>query len=716
MNKGNWSSSFEKSTARKISFGWLPSFAILGLLSQAASPGYAQSNVRFHDIANSEAAGLSYSRTPSVHAARWEQILAGGVLALPELINTPHKWRGSPGVAILDYDNDGDQDLYVTNGPGSNNSLFSNQLAETGVLTFIDLAAAAGVGAPDQDSSGVCYGDTDNDGDEDLFVLSTFGTNRFFENNGSGSFTDMSASSGLGEESMTSMSCSFGDVNSDGLLDVVVANSYLDFNSLLGIAGEPFALNLPNHLFLNTGGNTFADASEVSGIRDLHGFPPTFDAHATLTWAIAMVDYDADGDVDIVHADDQAGIPRAEHGGVNRGFIRVLRNDGSGRFADVTMEINMGHVGDWMGLSFGDVNSDGIIDIFGSNLGDWTSTTSTPLDPVYGNFQVYQLGNNTSRWFLGSREGVFSDPGVGGLVATPFGWGTTMADYDNDADVDIIYHGGMALGPAVNADNMGVVLSNDGSGAFVWDSAALAESTDHQRRNVHGVASGDLDDDGFVDVVSVSNFDIQDSIPIVPFNVEWGAPFDGLVGYQATFVPTEVLGLWVHSGSEDNVNGSVSVEINNADSGNGWVKVKLVGAAGLLPAGVVNRDGIGAVVRVRTMAGASATRPVLGGSSFASQDGLELAFGLGSAEKSWVDVLWPGGGRNRLYDVQDGERILFPEIPCSFADEWDHAGEYLRCVRGALDGLEDAGVLDHNLKRRFFASALRAFAAKRRGE
>ncbi|MEM7354110.1 MAG: CRTAC1 family protein, partial [Acidobacteriota bacterium] len=560
------------------------------------------------------------------------------------------------------------------------------------------------------DSSGVCFGDIDNDGDHDLFVLSNFGPNRLFESNGDGTFTDISFVSGLGGDDYTSVSCSFGDVNGDGLLDVVVANAIEDMSNLLGIAPiDPFLFNQYNQLFLGGPGNVFVDVSETSGVTDLRGFPPGFEGSPAVTWAIAMVDYDLDGDVDIVHADDQAGVPRASVGGVDRGFIHILENDGTGHFTDVTVERGMNKVGEWMGLAFGDLNEDGHFDIFGTNVGDWATTTASPLDPVYGALGVYNLGDSTSRWFLGSEDGSFSDPGVGGLAGTPFGWGASMADYDNDADTDIIYHGGMAFGPVVHSDNIGVMLLNDGAANFTYDAEALSESVDHQRRTVHGMAVGDLDDDGFTDVVSVSNFDKQASIPITQYNTEWDSPFDGLVGYQATFGPTEEPFVWAFNGYEDNDDGSLAVEISTGDNGNRWAKVELLGTVGLTIGGAVNRDGIGAVVGFRTSHGRSTLRPVTGGSSYASQDSLELVFGLGKARRGRIDVLWPGGVRNRLYGVKKRERIRFPEIPCSIDRDWGSFAQYAVCVGSSLADLRNAGYLSRQEKLRFFASAVVAY-------
>jgi len=313
-------------------------------------------------------------------------------------------------VAILDYDGDGDLDIYVTNGPGAANSLYSNQLEETGQLTFVDVAEAAGVAATDQDSNGVSYGDIDNDGDHDLLVLGAGEANRLFENLGDGTFVDITAASGMGEDNRYSSSASMGDVNGDGWLDIVVANSF-DWDNQIPINSEPFALNDHNQLFLNRGNNTFVDVSATSGIENLTGFGEGVpDGGATITWAIAMVDYDLDGDLDIIHADDQAAIPIGELGGVDRGLLHVLQNDGTGNFTDVTASVNLNVPGGWMGLSFADFNADGNMDILGSNFGEISS------NPVI-TFPA------SSRWFLGQDDGTFTDPGVGSLVATGFGWG-----------------------------------------------------------------------------------------------------------------------------------------------------------------------------------------------------------------------------------------------------------------------------------------------------
>ena len=648
---------------------------------------------------------LGYERQPSSSIAIFDAAAAAGLLLPPDWGFLPMKPHGAPGVVIFDYDGDGDEDFYVTNGPGVASSLFQNQLAQSGQATFLDVAWQAGVDALADDSSGVCAGDTDNDGDPDLLVVSPFGPHRLFVNQGDGTFADATSTAGLGGSTSSSVGCSFGDVDNDGLIDLAVANTTVDMSNGLGLV-VPFDFNQHNELFLNIGGNEFIDVSATSGIWDTTGFQPAgFEGSPTLTWALALVDVDRDGDVDLVQADDQAGVPFLRDGGVDRGLIHVFLNDGSGFFTDQTGISTPPSPGAWMGLSFGDVDGDGHLDLFGSNLGDYATTTITSLDPQWGDFAIYFLGDLSSRWYLGGAGGSFSDPGLGSLTATPFGWGTSMADYDNDADTDILFHGGLNFGP-VGQGSPAALLENDGSGIFNRDAVAFASSTDHEERTVQGVAMGDLDGNGFADVVSVSNFDIPAAFQTT-YNHHWGSAFDG-GRYAQIFAPTGDLsgaGVWADIPIEK---GTLSVELNSGN-GNGWAKVRTLGTVGITTGGTVNRDGIGAVVEFTTAAGHSVLRPVIAGASYASQDSLEGTFGMGTETWGRVEITWPGGTRNVLYGVRPGEEILFPEIPCSLDDNWSSPGKYFVCVQKALHQLKKAKVLTPAQKIRFFKSALIGF-------
>ena len=690
-------------------------FLVVGLIliipiALQAKPLQTQSpnqHITFTDIAANDDAGITYRRQRSAS----DQIFTNlkGIPGEPtygfsEVLLTPIHSRGVPGVAIFDFDNDGDEDIYVTNGPNTNNSLYANQWMEIGTVTFIDVAVSAGVGVADQDSTGICYGDIDNDGDKDLFVLGNSQPNRLFENQGDGTFIDISINSGVNVALDASNACSMGDINNDGLLDIVVANAF-DMSAQFAIFVEPFALNEPNQLLLNQGDNIFTDVTATSGLLNVYlpddapiSAPP--DA-STISWAIAMVDYDGDGDIDIMHADDQGVFENTLQNGIDRGFLQLFQNDGTGHFTNVTAQSRLDRDGGWMGLSYGDYNRDGLLDFFGSNFGNHAEALFSPEL----NFEVEQ---SDSRWFLQNPDGTFSDYSDIALIHTPFGWGTSSVDYDNDSDTDIIFHGALDLGPLVIAST-GAILNNDGTGNFSRDQVALANSTNHIRRNVHGMATGDLNNDGFVDIVSVSNFDMP-----APFPLEPSPPLGGEWDIDAFFLPTFNLEdpeafLWSWNGF-DLPDGTLSVEINNAENQNNWVQVKLVGTIGLTSLGTVNRDGIGALVSFRPKNSLLADmRPILGGSSYASQDSLTVTFGLGNKNKGTIDILWPGGVRNRLYNIKKGERIVFPEIACSYDGNWASKREYRRCINNALDELVTAGILTKNQKGRFRKSALRAF-------
>lgn len=662
---------------------------VSGAQSVAAAPG-----VTFQDIAAGGGAGIGYSRTPSARLSLLEAIQEDGLLDIRnEYPNLPYKTYGAPGVAVLDYDNDGDVDLYVTNGPGTPNSLFKNLLEETGTLEFQDVGQAAGAGLSDQDSYGVCFGDVENDGDLDLYVVG-FRGNRLLENKGDGSFQDITAASGAGGQNTTSTSCSMGDVNADGLLDILVANTFDDFSN------QAFRGNYTkfqhNQLLVNQGNTTFADRSDSSGIKTLVGVP----AGAALpSWAASLIDIDLDGDLDAVVTTDQHGIyPETP------GHVRIFKNDGTGHFTDSTVGAQMNRQGEWRSLAFGDLDCNGHLDIFSSNIGNYI------FNPGY-----FAPGFWASRWFLGQSNGTFTDPGVGALVTLPTGWGAAISDYDNDGDSDIIYHGGWEFSVLWDESNPGILLNNQGcSASFTWDRAALAGSTDHLRRNVEGLATGDFNNDGFVDIVTVSSFNVTPETPYEPLpSVPLGSPFDEVAMMAFIARPQNQFQFWAWNEGYSRTQGTVSLEVNSGNS-NRWAAFDLVGTRGLVDnqvsSGRVNRDGIGAVVRFTPEGGPTTLNPVVGGSSYASQNSLRVQVGLGEATRGTVEVLWPGGVKNRLYDVAASETLVLPEIPCSFDSDLSRK-DYEKCVKESLKDLRHphVGLLTHQQADRLEQSALRAY-------
>jgi len=672
--------------------------AALAALAVLTAPAASASGVHFTDATSAFPEIAAFHRTPSATLDDAHAFEALGTVFLQDFIGPfPIKPHGAPGVALLDYDGDGDLDIYATNGPGGANALFSNQLAETGTLGFVDVAVAAGVDATDQDSTGVCFGDIDNDGDPDLYVLGRSEPDRLFENLGDGTFADITAASGTGGGNLMSTTCSMADFDGDGLLDIVVAHSF-DMSTNLPIFVVPYALSEPNQLFLSAGNDTFVDASASSGVG----------AVQEITWSVAAVDLNQDGIVDILTANDNGTIPFAASGGVDRGLLRYLINDGTGHFTDVTHAVGLDTPGDWMGLAFADFDGNGTIDLFASNSGDW-------IEDFLG-VPGSGLGAYASRWHLQRPDGTFSDPGMGAMVAGGFSWGTSALDYDNDGDSDLVFYGGIDAGPFVDASNPGSLAENDGAAGFTYDLDALIPTgAPHDRRVENGLAVGDLDGDGFPDIVSISgaNLPTQPFGPI-PYPQAWGSPIDGRALLFPTWFPGSAPFQYVYSGVELPL-GTVAVELSSGaeEDRNGWIAVTTRGSVGDADGARAPRDGYGAVLRVTPARGRTAIRPVLGGSSYASQNARELTFGLGAAHRATVEVLWPGGVRNRLYGVRAGERIVFPEIPCSYDDPDATPAAYQACVTRALDDLAAAGAIDPGMRGRYLGSALRAFAASR---
>lgn len=668
-------------------------------------PLFSHAEISFRNIAIEPDKGLKYARnpTPELLANREYLFNIGEVPIQDGNTQFPYKWAGSPGVAIFDFDADGDLDIYVTNGPDNANSLFKNLLIESGTMSFQDVTESAGIAAIAQDSTGVCFGDIDNDGDHDLLVLGRDGAHRLYENQGNGYFEDISSKAGVSGRYKGSSSCSMGDINNDGLLDIAVANTF-DWITHEAIVYEPFMLNQHNALYLNVGKNRFVDISESSGIQ-LINFPLTTDVPpgaAGISWSIAFVDYDQDGDVDLVITDDQGEIPHAGLGGIDRGFFRILENDGYGYFKDVTEQLNLFQNGAWKASAFADFDCNGTLDFFASNVGDFRF-------PYVG--ISYQIGDNSSKWFLQHSKGFFIDPGLGNLRSTPFGWGNAVFDYDNDGDADIVFYGGQDSGLTVEATNPGIILQNQDCSAIFTYASQAASDTDHTRRNVHGLAVGDLDNNGFPDIVTVSNLDIPDQTPLL-FAPETKGVFDETAFMVpiwtaqpelAVFWPTEPRAAFEFD------KGSLSVELNSGDNANNWLKVSLLGTVGITINGRSNRDGIGATVRFTPENGHTVMYPVMSGGSTSSQHSLVLTLGLGPARKGTLEILWPGGTLNRFYDLPANHLIQIPEIPCSVDANWESPDKYHECVNKVLRELENVAVIDSDVRYQLEHSTMRAF-------
>ncbi len=401
------------------------------------------------------------------------------------------------GVAIFDYDNDGWPDILILNGttletrPGSgapSNHLYRNNHDGT----FSDVTAKAGLVATGW-AQGVCAGDYDNDGWEDLY-LTYFGKNRLYHND-HGVFREVGESSGTaGSGKAWGTGCAFIDYDRDGLLDLVVAN-YVDLDLantpapgdrasciwkgvpvMCGPRGLPGAHNL---LYHNLGGGKFADVTTQAHIDQTPG-------HYSL--GVATLDFDDDGWPDIyVACDSTASI--------------LYRNNHDGTFTDVAVKAGAAYNEDGreqagMGVSIGDYNGDGRPDIFKTNFSDDTST-------LYRN----------------NGDGTFDDVTFAaglGLNTKYLGWGTNFLDFDNDGWPDIIVVNGHVY-PEVDKQHLGstyeeprILYHNLGNGKFadISDEAGTGITTPRSSR---GAAVGDLWNDGQISIV-VSNMNARPSL------------------------------------------------------------------------------------------------------------------------------------------------------------------------------------------------------------
>lgn len=418
--------------------------------------------VHFTDVA--AAAGLT------------EPIIYGGVESKKYILET-----NGCGVAFIDYDNDGWVDIFLGGG-----SRLEGSPASTSIRlyhnnrngTFTDVTKKAGLERVAW-VSGVCVGDYDNDGFDDIF-LACWGQNILFHNNGNGTFTDATDAAGLrAPKGRWSAGCTWIDYNRDGLLDLFISE-YLEFDlKTAPLPGEAencnwkgIAVNCGprgmrfgrNRLYRNLGNGKFADASDESGISKTQN---------RYGMTAVAADFDGDGWPDIfVACDSTASI--------------LYKNRHDGTFEDVALTAGVAYNEDGreqagMGLAVGDVRNRGNLDLFKTHFAD-----DTPV--------LYWNDGH------GSFTDVTTSAGLGGFSRF-VGWGAGFADFDNDGWLDLLYVNGNVYPelekklPQYQHANPRILLRNRGDGKFENVSAAAGPGiTD--RHSSRGCAFGDFDNNG----------------------------------------------------------------------------------------------------------------------------------------------------------------------------------------------------------------------------
>ena len=496
------------------------------------------------------------------------------------------------GVALIDYDNDGFLDAFFVTA--SRIEGFPKDRAPTHQLyrnrhdgSFSKVTREAGLDGTGW-GQGVCAGDYDNDGFTDLF-LTYYGQNRLYRNSRSGRFQDVAAEAGLPRATRWSAGCAFLDYDRDGRLDLFVAN-YVVFNKdtiplpgaspncrwkgidvLCGPMGLP---GETNQLFHNEGNGRFREVSESSGVAAVSG---------RYSLSVTPLDFNHDGWIDIyVAVDSKASI--------------LYRNNRDGTFTDVAVEAGVAYREDGreqagMGSAAGDLDGDGRLDLVKTNFID-----DTP--------NVYRNQGD------GAFEDLVHAMGAGRNMKL-MGWGAAFLDFDNDTRPDLfIVHGHVY--PEIEGKlpdqpyRQRSILYRNIDGKRLEDVSGGAGPAMMARHSSRGLAVGDYDNDGYVDMF-INNMNEPPSL------------------------------------------------LHNRGSGQGFLSIRLVGTKS-------NRSAIGARVIV-TAAGRRQVQEVRSGSSFLSQSDLRLHFGLGAAEVvDRIEIEWPyANSKDTITSVKAGQFLTIVE-------------------------------------------------------
>ncbi len=504
------------------------------------------------------------------------------------------------GVVIFDYDGDGDPDLFFVDGgalPGyegepPRSRLFRNDAGasgDSGERRFVDVTDRSGIEVLHY-GSGATAGDVDGDGDLDLYVTE-LGADQLFENRGDGTFVDRTAASGLGAEHWTT-SATFFDADLDGDLDLYVAG-YVDFrveshrpcrDAAAGMESycHPEAYpGLPDRFYRNDGQGGFTDATEAAGLAG-----PRFAG-------LGVVAGDLDGDrLPEVYVANDAD-PNLLF--VNRG----VGEDGMVRFEDVSILSGTaygegGKAEGGMGVELADADGDGRPELFVTN------------------FEI-----ETNAFYRNLGAGLFHDARFASGLATgsltSLAFGTVFGDFDHDGDPDLAIANGHILDNAAEINRTSAYAQRNQLYENVTPPGAPARFVEREGTGLdevrvsRGLAHGDLDLDGDLDLVVVNSNDRTDA-------------------YE-----------------------------NVSEAAGGWLTVALRGGEG------GERRGVGARLELATGSGETArvqTKEVRTASSYLSQNDLPVHFGVPAGEgPAQLTVRWPDGTVQVFEGVEPGARI-----------------------------------------------------------
>jgi hypothetical protein len=381
------------------------------------------------------------------------------------------------GVCFFDFNGDGWMDLYFVTGTWTPNvssndgrdlrGKLSNRLyRNNGDGTFTDVTQQSGTGGNGVFSSGCSAADYDNDGHVDLYLLN-YGRNILYHNNGDGTFTDVSKRSGL-DDPRWSLSAVWFDSNNDGLLDVFVANYLVydggKFRDFYPAQGYPGPLSYDPELcalYRNNGDGTFTDITREAGVYK-----------KGRAMSVTASDFRNSGLLDIFVTNDATE-------------NAYFENTGKGTFAEKAAELGIAYGENGQGVSsmgpvVGDVNRDGLLDVFIPNL----------------NYCILFV----QRIIKGGRHDFADRTAATGLsvaMGQYAGWGAVMFDYDNDGWLDLFTAHGNAHHEYVQENTL---MRNRGDGTFEDVSVRSGEHFQHKYVG-RGAAWADIDNDGDIDLV-----------------------------------------------------------------------------------------------------------------------------------------------------------------------------------------------------------------------